>query len=205
MDSSIAISNILDEDKNNFISNLNHKYTNVGLAFNGIGYVLIDFESLIYYICRKYNVQLDNMPSLLILEYFDFLNTELHCVFQDIRYLFNNQNQIFKTIKHYVQLCFDCIFYNKIAENERIAALILGYGSYNWKSFLENGFYVIMLETLIFKIPYVYGQVFIPYKSTTPSKILGIQNPTIEITKKTILNYKEFLYHKYNILSNKIK
>lgn len=205
MDSSIAISNILDKDKNNFISNLNHKYTNVGLAFNGIGYVLIDFESLIYYICRKYNVQLDNMPSLLILEYFDFLNTELHCVFQDIRYLFNNQNQVFKTIKHYVQLCFDCIFYNKIAENERIAALILGYGSYNWKSFLENGFYVIMLETLIFKIPYVYGQVFIPYKSTTSSKILGIQNPTIEITKKTILNYKEFLYHKYNILSNKIK
>ena len=74
MDSSIAISNILDKDKNNFISNLNHKYTNVGLAFNGIGYVLIDFESLIYYICRKYNLQLDNMPSLLILEYLAILN-----------------------------------------------------------------------------------------------------------------------------------
>ncbi|OQS54147.1 hypothetical protein EHP00_1778 [Ecytonucleospora hepatopenaei] len=214
--------NIYKKENKKYYLKYSYKYTNIGHAFAGIGYVLVDIDGVIEEVLKKNNLSISLLPTLFLLEYFEFVHNALKGSFQDVRYFYieseslNNrecgQEENMKFYDFYrkaFQNIFGITLYKNINREERVAFIVTSFGNESiFNSSINNGYYTTCIDSFIFQDDSIYGHIFTPNTSLLENNSLKDVNTVnlfedFKIIKntgeKTNSNFRKEILQKYEI------
>ncbi|KAF9764012.1 hypothetical protein NGRA_0914 [Nosema granulosis] len=158
------------KNNNLHFENTHPIYTNISLQFTGIGHLVVYGNALISYIEKKYNLKISNLPLYTYKHAFWFMLSNLKTAgFDVITIFYEEETDIHRrVVLKYLKSLYahrHISEFNKYIKNERVA-LVMGDLSENSREFLyqclSRNMYISLMDSLEFRIPFVYSFVYAP-------------------------------------------